>query len=439
MDGLAPSQPLPGLGNALHVTCPHCGALPRAPCTTPAGDPLRLTACHPARAERAGAPPPRVNRQALTSATYRTPPGGPVSETAAPEAPPAAQPSPEAAVSQDVEVLPRAALAACDVPLDLDQRIRLADAYSRANVLPKHLRGQPGNVLAICFAAHALQIPLWPATQEMHCIDGKVGISANLMRGLWLRAGHKFRVTERTAEQATVEVTRIGDDPYSVTWTIQDAIDAGLCWRDEKGTIRARPADKPNKALPWELYTKAMLVARATSSALREVGADVLMGFGYTPDELSGGDVYFEGAGAVHVTTSVQETPEAAADRAAKAQASYDACVEEIEAAPNDDALKALWRRYADAGVIRLDVIGREGTLEQRILAVRERRAADAEEAREAAAQAAADLHAAGMASRAEEGAPEAEDPPGCPACGGLGAQGGCTECGLLVSTVTNR
>ncbi len=280
-------------------------------------------------------------------------------ETAA-EAPPGAE----------VEVLPRAALALCDVPIDLDQRIRLADTISRAGILPKHLRGNSGNVLAICFAAHALQIPLWPAMQEMTCIEGKVGLSANLMRGLWLRAGHRFRVTERTPEAATVEVTRRGEEPYTVRWTIEDALAAGLCSRDAEGWIRAR--DKENRPLPWERYTTAMLVARATSAALRESGADILMGFGYTAEELSGG-VYMDGA-AVHVVTSLAETEEQAAERVASMQRKYDACVAEIEAAPDEAALRGLWKAYNDLGIVRVEVPGRDGTLEQVIIRVRERR-----------------------------------------------------------------
>lgn len=286
----------------------------------------------------------------------------------------------------------RAALALCDVPIDLDQRIRLADSVSRAGILPNHLRGNPANVLAICFAAHALQIPLWPAMQEMNCIEGKIGISAHLMRGLWQRAGHRFRVVERTLESATVEATRIGDEPYLVTWTIDDALLAGLCYRDGEGVIRARPKDKPNKALPWELYTKAMLVARATSAALREVGADVLMGFGYTADELTGG-VYLDGEGPVHVTTGVAESPEQVAARVAKAQNTYDQWVAAIEAAATDEALRDLWRQCNDAGIVRLTVENREGTLEQRILAARERRAADLAQA---AAEATADCPGCG-------------------------------------------
>lgn len=367
---LAPEQPLPGLGRALQVSCPWCGSLPLEPCVARGTERrLRLTSAHHARAELAGAPPPRIDTEGLTS--LATPPDHRKKKPTVTE--PTTDPPPTDP-EQTGAPLSRS-LAFCDVPLDLDQRVRMAETLSTAGILPDHLRGKPGNVLAIAFAAHSLNIPMWPAIQEMHAIDGKIGISANLMRALWQRAGHKFRIIERTSERCTIEASRDGDDPYRLTFEIEDAITAGLCSRDKEGVIRARSSK--NHPLNWEKYTKAMLVARATSAILREMGSDVLMGFGYTPEEL-GAENYLAADGAVHVVTTVEESEEVAAARRAAVQEKWDACMYEIGTAPDEAALRALWQSYNEQGIVRRPVEGQTQTLEQAIIARREALAQDA-------------------------------------------------------------
>ena len=73
---------------------------------------------------------------------------------------------------------------------------------------------------------------------------------------------------------ATVRGTR-GDTGLGghVTYTIEDAIQAGLIGRDEDGELRAR--SQRGKPKPWELHTKDMLYWRATSRVCRRYLADV--------------------------------------------------------------------------------------------------------------------------------------------------------------------
>lgn len=220
------------------------------------------------------------------------------------------------------------AVARCDVPLNLNEQLRLANALAGAAILPQHLRRSPENILAVMVGARALDVPLWQAFQEMHNIDGKLGISANMMRALWLRAGHSFRVVEREATHATVEATRIGDEPVRVTYTMEDAKTANI-------------AGKGN----WTKHPKAMLVARATSTCLREVGADVLMGMSYTPDEIS------DGAWVDSDLDSVKADVAGAAAVAAT-EAEVAGVVAEIDRIDDADVLRDLYRRVGARGLL---------------------------------------------------------------------------------------
>lgn len=235
--------------------------------------------------------------------------------------------------------VPSNVVARCDVPRDLDQQMRLASAFSQAGILPKHLQNNPGNVLAIMFAARALDMPLWQASQGLHLVDGKVTMSAEMMRALWLRAGHDFLVLEQTAQKAVVEATRKGGKPCVVEYTFEDAKAAGLTGKQN-----------------YSKHPKAMLVARATSTALRQVGADVLAGF-YTPEELSDGAV-FDPSYEVTVATEAPATIEQ--DLALIAA--------EIDAAKTPVELRDLWRQYV--AVLDFDHDGL--TIRNRILAAQE-------------------------------------------------------------------
>lgn len=177
-------------------------------------------------------------------------------------------------------------LARSDVPVVFEQQMHMARVLSDSNLLPAILRGRPANVLIILQGARALNVPAFWALQSMHVIEGKLSMSAELMRALVIRAGHRFKVIERTRQQAVVEIRRSDDDqPYRFEFTWQDAIDAEL-------------TNKTN----WKRYPKAMLLARATSGAVRDVCPDVLFGVVYTPDELGaitdddGNPEYVEGS-----------------------------------------------------------------------------------------------------------------------------------------------
>jgi len=89
------------------------------------------------------------------------------------------------------------------------------------------------------------------ALQSMHCIEGKVEMSAELIVAKILRSGlaRYFSLVESTPEKATWKTHRIGEDePLSMSFTIADA--------KKRGIYRAQWEKMPDVMCMWRAATK---------------------------------------------------------------------------------------------------------------------------------------------------------------------------------------
>lgn len=153
----------------------------------------------------------------------------------------------------------------------LSDQIQKAKLLADSSILPESYRQKPSNLLWAMELADALDVSLAQAITGITVIQGKPTMSAEMMRALVLRAGHRFTVTEMTDKAVTVTVARKEwpDDVQQFTFSMADAQHAGLA-----------------KSATYQKHPKAMLLARATSMACRAVFPDVVSGMGYTPDEI---------------------------------------------------------------------------------------------------------------------------------------------------------
>jgi hypothetical protein len=152
----------------------------------------------------------------------------------------------------------------------VNAKINYATQLAAARLLPRDYQQNPGNLLLAVAYAESVGIPTMAAITGLHIMNGKPTASAGLVSSVVRRAGHKLRV-RATATEATVQIIRC-DDPdftYEVTWTIQDARDAGLAGSDT-----------------WKKYPRAMLISRAITQCAREGRSEALNGVQYTPEEL---------------------------------------------------------------------------------------------------------------------------------------------------------
>lgn len=167
---------------------------------------------------------------------------------------------------------------------NLGERMRYAQALAAADLLPAAYRRNPANVLLAMEYGHALGLNTITAMQSVHVIDGKPTASAQLIGALVRRAGHRLRVTGDD-KKAVAEVLRV-DDPdfvFRSEWTLDRAVKAGLVHIKDGKPFARTQGGKPT---PWELYTAAMLKARAITEVARDACPEALAGVAYTPEEL---------------------------------------------------------------------------------------------------------------------------------------------------------
>jgi hypothetical protein len=177
----------------------------------------------------------------------------------------------------DVEVYQPQGLAPVG-PVELETMIRQADLLSQSTIIPRDYRGKPANVLVAAMTGRTFGWDVMTAMRNGHVIEGTWTIKPEAMLALIRRAGHS--VTGETSPEGATVVGKRGDtgDEMSVTFTMADAVRAGL-------------AAKTN----WKQYPQAMCWARAVSQLARMLFADVTLGLSYTPEEL-GAEVDADGA-----------------------------------------------------------------------------------------------------------------------------------------------
>lgn len=172
---------------------------------------------------------------------------------------------------KDAEILP----APKEWERGLDPR-----SQKEAIVLAKHVYesrlfsayGTPQGVLTTIMLGRELGLPAMASLRQIHIIEGRHGLSAQLMVALILKSGlaEYFEPLEFDELHATYETLRKGArNPVKLTHTIEMARTAQLLKKDSN----------------WEKVPTDMLVSRATSRLARMIYPDVV-GSLYTPEEL---------------------------------------------------------------------------------------------------------------------------------------------------------
>lgn len=243
---------------------------------------------------------------------------------------------------------------AFDVPAALADRIELCKFLAAANLLPRPLQEAPANVLLIMHKALALQIPLSVAIEHLHVIDGKVGHSAELLRALLHRHGHRLRWITISDKEVEGELTLRHDpkNPRREKFTIADA-------------TRMELTAKAN----WKKDPASMMVARCSTRLVSRHCPEVAVALG----NLSVIDAEDD-----PIVEAVAGEETGRDERAAQLLA-------EARAADTADKLKEIGGRAREAGLFDVEVEG--GTLQEALL----RRIQEISEARRASKETRAD------------------------------------------------
>lgn len=166
---------------------------------------------------------------------------------------------------------------------DLDSAYRYAHALAQADILPQDLRGKPSNVLIVILYGQYLGLPAVIATQVISVVKGRPQLAGKFLLSKVRQAGHK-PVIEHGDGKCTVTITR-GDtgEVHSESFTLDEAVTAGLCTLTSEGKVRAR--SMKGEPLPWENYPRRMLMWRALGFCVDVACPEVKMGFGVEGEE----------------------------------------------------------------------------------------------------------------------------------------------------------
>lgn len=154
--------------------------------------------------------------------------------------------------------------------IPVDELKQLSTMLSKSTLLPPALRGKEADIAVTVMAGRELGLAPMASLRNIHVVEGKPVLSADMMVGVALSSGLAlyFKLVEGTAQIATYETHRKGDPgPQRMSFTIEEARAANLL-------------NKNN----WRQYAPAMLRARAKAALARDVYPDALSGC-YIPDE----------------------------------------------------------------------------------------------------------------------------------------------------------
>lgn len=166
-----------------------------------------------------------------------------------------------------------------------DGPVNTADVLATAQLMasaweavPAIYRRQPGNCWALLQYARALDVAVGTALQNLFFnSDGTVGMRGALMWALVTRAGHRFEEVHRSATKVTLRLVRCDAQPSGeATWTLAEA---------QRLNLTARSSWRESPGAP------TMLFWRTVARVCREYAPEVLLGFGYLPDELASNGV----------------------------------------------------------------------------------------------------------------------------------------------------
>lgn len=153
---------------------------------------------------------------------------------------------------------------------NMDEAFAFANMLSQSGMVPKIYNNKPADIVIAMQMGSELGLKPLQSLQNIAVVNGRPTIWGDAVIAICQNSGLLEDVTEVVNDtEATVTVTRSGQEPHSVTFSMEDAKKAGLA----------------GKAGPWTQYPKRMMKNRARAFALRDKFADVLSGFGITEEE----------------------------------------------------------------------------------------------------------------------------------------------------------
>lgn len=166
------------------------------------------------------------------------------------------------------------------VPRNIGEAMDLADIMAKANLIPEHLRGKPGDCLLVVMQAQRWgmdAVSVAQCTSVVHgklCYEGKlVAAALYAMGAIDGRLHYEIHGSGQNASITVTATPRGGKGPQSVTGSVKD-------WRTYGKDKQGNRVDNA-----WDKMPEDMLVYRGTRQWARRYAPEALLGV-YTPDEI---------------------------------------------------------------------------------------------------------------------------------------------------------
>lgn len=248
------------------------------------------------------------------------------------------------------------------IPRSMKQIGRLAEIIVNSGLAPKAIMHAPSpKAAAYVVISTGLEMGLGVMQAMRHVFvtpEGKVGVSASIIVSRVKRAKNcrYFRIVKMDAKECICETLREGEpEPTRLSWTIEDAKNAGLLGKDN-----------------WKKYPRAMLRNRCQAELARAVYPDEVDGV-YDPDEL--GAITTEDGEIIDVRLEPQRQAPPAPRSEPKPAVDLDALLKDFErrigdVVTNGGAMADLKAIGAEVGKSPLDESRREHLDQVYVLAV---------------------------------------------------------------------
>ena len=151
---------------------------------------------------------------------------------------------------------------ALEADAQLSVELKKAHVLARGgDAIPKSYRGNDAAILLAMDWAAKRGLDLVTTLQTVSFVNGKPVIDATMQRALARQAGYRVVIESATTTESTASVFEGGELLGQASFTIAEAKAAGLLTKDS-----------------WKNYPSDMLVARATTRAVRRFAPDVMIG-----------------------------------------------------------------------------------------------------------------------------------------------------------------
>lgn len=216
----------------------------------------------------------------------------------------------------------------------------LANKISGTEFVGKGFRGKPASTAAAILTGRELGLGPMASLRGLQVIDGSVSMTAQMMAGKILAAGHQLQWVESTDKAAEVRITR------------RDGLGEATCRFTLADAQRAELLSKTN----WKRYPRAMLRARALSECAGMICADVILGLEAADEPHQESPVENVGkTGVVQLVPAPEPLPEITSTTVEKLQENYAETAPEI--GPETETITPAQRRKIGAQIGELERI----------------------------------------------------------------------------------